>query len=325
VYTNDDNEGPNAVDGYLVTGSSQTYLEPTPSGGSALTPAEIVPNIVMHPFKDILYASNSRMSSIAAMKISRSTCQLTLLGDFPVGERSKLGQGLAVSPNGKWMFVSNTTVKEIYVFGILADGSLTQRIQVVDLYGIPSGMTVSPDGASLILEEGPSQLILSYAINDSAGHITLVSTISTANYPYESIVDPSSKYVYVGDVDSEEQAYEEVEILKIGPRSTLTYIANDTFPEGYGASGELLSADGKYLYVTNEDSASVTTFSVDGSDGSLTYVASASDGIAGEDHPTGSAAGQGGLFVFTVSEGQQNMIRCGWWLERIRSALISSA
>lgn len=302
AYTNDDAGSFNTVDGYVVTSTSQTYLSPTLTGGASANTAEVLPNIVLHPSKNILYASNSTNGTIAAMKIDPATCQLTLSGDFQGTGESKFGLGITISPDGKWMFATNTSVKELYVLGILADGSLTGKLQTVGLHKLPSGAVVSPNGATLIVDEIVNQEILSFSINDTTGKLTKVSDIPMLSGSSAMAIDARSKYVYLGEVSS--TGYEDVDVLELNLGSTLTNVANYTFTEGYGASGMLLSPHGKYLYVTNDQTATITTLSVNPSDGSLAYVSVSNDGPA-SNPPSGLADSRKGSFLFTVSRGQQ--------------------
>jgi 6-phosphogluconolactonase (cycloisomerase 2 family) len=153
AYANDDIShfvGPNTVDGYLVTAMSQTYLNPVETGGQSSGGSNI-PNIIVSPVKKILYVVDSRSGDIAAMNINPTTCQLTLLGNYPVGGAEKLGIGLAITPNGRWLYAAEVNSAVLQPFVIRKDGSLSVVHQKIALLDRPSSMAISPDSSTLMV------------------------------------------------------------------------------------------------------------------------------------------------------------------------------
>lgn len=300
AYVNDNNYGaPNAVDGYMVVGSSATYLNPVLTGGTSKgsgTLAQFVTQAILHPSKNILYASDSLSNDIAAMKINTDTCQLTLLGNYPTHGGAFLGIGLAISPNGKWFYATATKAQTLQLFNVRADGSLTGSRQTVDLPAGPAGMAVSLDGTTLIISFPRTAQIMSYAIDVSTGMLTQISTVTVGNEPQEIFVDAQSRFVYAGTnggIDAEV-----VEQLELGPGSTLTKVQDRTWHLGKGSSALLLNFNGKYLYVSNGYSLSISTIRVNPSTGAMTFVGIISTGTM-VSPPAGLAATGDGTLLFS--------------------------
>jgi 6-phosphogluconolactonase (cycloisomerase 2 family) len=305
AYVNDNYfDEPNAVDGYMVTGTSATYLNAVLTGGTSQEDAgyrEAVTEIVLHPTKNILYVSDDLSKDIAVMKIDPDTCLLTLLGNYPVGGSDRHGIGLAISPNGEWLYAVNTTAPSLQLFDIRADGGLRASRQTIDLPDEPAGMAVSPDGTTLVLAFPGTNVdtyhVISYAIAPSVGTLAQITDMKVGAQPEEVAIDSQSKFVYVGTFKNHGEG---VEQLQIGSGSTLTGVGEKTLHKGLCSSFILLSAHGKYLYVSNSLSASITTFVVGPSAGTLKYVTLTEDGPAGN-QPGGLATTTNGTLLFSGS------------------------
>jgi 6-phosphogluconolactonase (cycloisomerase 2 family) len=306
VYANDDvyfGNGPNTVDGYLVTATSQTYVAPLSTTGEGDGNSQMR-NIVMHPTNSILYASDSHSGDIAAMKINPSTCQLTLLGVYPLPGGASQGIGLAITPDGKHMYAAGVSSAELNGLDVLADGSLTSVRQKVALANKPSAMAVSPDGSTLIIglpetRGGREEELVSYSINSSTGVVTPVSIVNAYGFPGSIAINAQSTFAYVEEPDIDALR---VSLFGIGKGGTVTFVKAYDFSEitgDYLSADALLSVTGKYLYVTNPQLASISTLQVNSVTGALKYVTTSEDGTLGSDAPLGLATSKNGEFIFT--------------------------
>jgi 6-phosphogluconolactonase (cycloisomerase 2 family) len=302
AYANDDVfDSANTVDGYMVTTGSQIYLPPVMTGGDAA--GSLMADIVISPEKKILYAADSQSGDVAAMTINPVTCQLTVLGNYHAAHPDRFGLGLAISPNGKWLFVAGVRAAELQPFAIRKDGSLTAVRQKTALLDRPYGMAVSPNSVTLIVSvparRGHGNEVISYSINPTNGMLTQVSMVPPKGVSGSITIDSQSKFVYVEESDD---AQIRVGLLEIGPGSTLSFVHTYNFNEVQGStstSAVLLSANGKYLYVTGPNIAALTTLAVNSVTGALKYVTTTSDGVMDSDSPTGLATIGNGTLVFT--------------------------
>jgi 6-phosphogluconolactonase (cycloisomerase 2 family) len=237
------------------------------------------------------------------MEINPTTCQLTLLGNYNLWGPERLGIGLAISPDGKWLFVAGVKSAVLQRFFIRKDGSLNAVRQKIALLDRPSSIAVSSDSATLIVSvpQRPKHgnAVISYSINPSNGMLTEVSMASPKGYAGSISIDSQSKFVYVQEGNAD---HLRVGLLEIGLGSTLTFIHTYNFAEvkgSYSLSGIVLSSNGRYLYLTDPEIASVNTLAVNSVTGALRYVSTTSDGVVNRDFPAGVATTKNGAFVFT--------------------------
>jgi 6-phosphogluconolactonase (cycloisomerase 2 family) len=145
--------------------------------------------------------------------------------------------------------------------------------------------------------------LYSYSVDPSTGVLSQVSVINPHGYPGSINIDSQSKFVYVYELYDSEQL--RVALMNIGPESALTFDRTYNFPEvsgNYGLSAALLSVNGKYLYFTNDELASITTLQVSSVTGALKYVTTTPDGTVGINFPIGLATSKNGSFVFTADD-----------------------
>jgi DNA-binding beta-propeller fold protein YncE len=304
VFANDNLYGdqPNTVDGYLVTSTTATYVAPVLTGG--LSEISYTPDIVMHPLKNIFYVADDGSSDIAVLKFDPATCSITLLENVPTMHGNSLGSGLAITPDGQWLYEIGVNKAKMQLLGIRKDGSLTPVHQTIDLPYSPWGVAISPDGSTLIVTTTGRQ-IASYSIDRSTGKVTSVSTLTVSVTPVGIAIDSRSHFVYVGDHIGELKGLD-IETLELGAGSTLTSLGINkfhTYPDEYGSSYIVLSADGKYLYVSNTFTASITTLVVDSTTGNLTLGSVSQDGDPLTDYPAGLATNSTGKLVFSGASG----------------------
>lgn len=325
VYANDETD-PNTVDGYLVTDTSQTYLLPVQTGGMSIG-ISAAKDIIVNPTKHILYAADSYSGDVAAMKIDPATCLLTLLGNYSIG-KSNFGIGLATSPDGKRLYVAGVSSGALKLLDIQSDGGLSATKQKITLSESLSSVAVTPDGTTLIVamppedKRGTTNEALSYSIAPSTGMLTLASTARTGGQPAGLSIDSQSKFVYAAEFGT--NSYLRVGVLEVGPASTLTLTRVQNFNVMASEAGStLVSANGKYLYVTNPEGASVSTLAINCTTGALRLVATASDGVAPYDQPIGLATTKDGAFIFTGETNPSGDVKLGIFAAENNGSLTS--
>lgn len=308
AYVNDNLPNGNTVEGYSVTGTT-AHVGPVATGGSgSLTndsPFIGTPLIAIAPGTNHLYASDSGSNDIALFDIDSSTCNLTLVANFPAEGSSLFGLGIAISPDGKFLYAINADRRStLVVFAINSDGSLGNSVQTVSLPANPLSLAATPNGKFLIVTLPTTQnQVQSYAINSSTGKLALASSLTTLAAVDGIAIDPHSKFVYVGNGGENDLAA--VQVIQIGQGGKLSYISNVVFNGSNnpavipGASNcLLLSANGKFLFFTNQATAQVTSLNVDAQTGGLSLNSIASDG-GGLDEPSQIAASPTRGLLFT--------------------------
>jgi DNA-binding beta-propeller fold protein YncE len=299
AYANDNITGANTVDGYSVTGASAVYLEPVATGGQGSSAAIFfaTPFVAIAPGNAHLYASDNGSSDIALFNINSSNCQLTLVADYPSGGSDTFaGLGLAISPNGKFLYASNSTVATITMLGINADGSLTSPLQTLSIPELLESMAITPDGKTLITTQDGGFQVMAYTINPATGELKFASGVHTDGVAAGLTIDSHSKFIYIGQGTND---FVDVQVIEIGAGAKLTYISNNEFDGAESGNCLLLSPNGKFLFVTNQLTATVTTLNVNSQAGTLSLNSVVADGSFFYDEPSQLATIPSGLLVFT--------------------------
>jgi 6-phosphogluconolactonase (cycloisomerase 2 family) len=276
IYANDNVSTNNTVEGYLITPTTSTHIAPVATGGAGLTQGTLfaTPLIALGPKSTNLYAADITSNDIALFSINSASCQITHVANFPVGSPKDTLGSIVISPNGKFLYADenlNNDPQVLVVMPINSDGTLGSPIQTVDGGGI-AAMAISPDGNTLVVSEGDFTMA-SYAVNVSTGTLTSASTVNTTNTTTGVAIDPQSKFVYVGAG----QKGLIIQAVEIGPGSVLTFVSEQEFGFSDNSNCLLVSPDGKFLYVSNQNASSVTTFSIDSQNAQLTMQGAVSD------------------------------------------------
>jgi 6-phosphogluconolactonase (cycloisomerase 2 family) len=239
------------------------------TGGAGFTQGTpyATPLIALGPNSTNLYAADSASNDIALFHINPANCKIIHVANFPVGSPKDTLGSIVISPNGKFLYANDPQV--LVVIPINSDGTLGSPIQTLDGGGI--AMAISPDGNTLVVSGGVT--MTSYAMNGSTGTLTFASTVSTENGTSGLAIDPQSKFVYIGAG----QKGLIIQAVEIGQGSELTFVSEQEFGSSANSNCLLVSPDGKFLYVSNQNSASVTTFSIDSQNAQLTEQSIASD------------------------------------------------
>ncbi|MBV8927640.1 MAG: beta-propeller fold lactonase family protein, partial [Mycobacteriaceae bacterium] len=239
--------------------------------------------------------------SLSPIACSGSNCKTS---DSPNGE--------AVTPNGRFLYVSGYS-GTISVFAIGADGSLTPIpcSSACSIGDRTLRLAISPDGRFLYAPVGfDSSLnageIAVFAIG-SDGSLSRVPcaasdcVTATNEFPVAPVVTPDGRFLYVatpanifgGVIDT-------VLIYRIASDGTLTPVPcpGTDCNTGSGPFGASLTPDGRYLYVNNDSSFTVSAFAV-GSDGTLTPIPCAGTNCNTGFGPSVVAVSPNGRFVYT--------------------------
>ena len=113
------------------------------------SPFATQPNIVrmvMHPSGNFVYALSGTPAQIQAYSFNSATGALVALAGFPVSLNTTGETGLAISPNGAFLYTSNSSTNVITSFSISTNGSLTRLTTKSGLQGSPFYLTFDTTG-----------------------------------------------------------------------------------------------------------------------------------------------------------------------------------
>lgn len=235
--------------------------------------------LAIHPSGKYLYAAGEignfqgkKAGAVSALEIDASTGKLTLLN-----QQSSMGAGpcyVTVDRSGKVALVANYGGGSIASLPIGSDGKLAEA-------------------ASAIQHEGSS-------VNKSRQESPHAHSIN---------VDPDNRFAFAADL-----GLDKVLIYKLDP-ATARLSANDpayaATPPGGGPRHFAFHPSGKYAYVCNELTSSVTAFSYDAATGALTTLHTLSTLPEGYDKPGNSTAEiqvhPSGKFVYVSNRGHDSL------------------
>jgi len=182
------NASSGTVASFLVDATAGTL---TPVAGSPVSTGastNIVTNVVWHPGKPFVYATNTQddptPSSIAAYTVDTTTGVLTPAG-APVttsGTGAFIG---AVDRSGKYFYVSNRTSNSIAAFAIDATTGVLTAV-TGSPFTAPAGassITFDPSGRYLYVANSGAGSVSAYRINPANGVLTLVNTVAAGTQP----------------------------------------------------------------------------------------------------------------------------------------------
>jgi DNA-binding beta-propeller fold protein YncE len=159
---------------------------------------------------DLAISSNSQYlyvtcatspGSVVAFSIG-SDGTLTPIGPAGGVEAIDTPEGIAIAPNGQYLYVANEGDDDVEMFTINGDGTLTAG----NPYGTggkgPVAIAITPDGNYLYATNQTSGNVSQFAIN-ADGSLTLNTTtpvVAAGDTPTSIAIDPTGTYVYVGNV-----------------------------------------------------------------------------------------------------------------------------
>jgi hypothetical protein len=315
AYANDDltassgqNDLPNTVDGYNITGTTVTYLAPVVMtngygvGGGYFSGGRGGALVRTND----LYIQNDYSRTVAHLTINPATCGLTYDQDYPDGDTvsSKTGDPLVITPNGKYLYIANngnfsgSQPANIQLLKIAANGSLRAPIpQSVPVTDEVAQLAVSANGKTLVATFPDNHQVCAYTIaaNGSLGAAPNCQTMQ--GFVTGVTMDAAGKCVFAGNNLPPGQRAE-VEAAPISPTGTLGTFTdyNGTLGSGKNSNDVTLDSTGKFLFIANNASNQITTARVVPGCRLARGTMSPTDGRAGHDYP-GQIAVSGGTVV----------------------------
>jgi 6-phosphogluconolactonase len=289
-----------------------------------------IQSVVLHPSGKYLYAANPGQgeNDVSLFDINSDGTVNEITPRTPVGTLPYL---LAMDPAGQYLYVANVKSNSISVFSITASsGALTAVAgSPFSINLVPTNMQISPSGAFLYVS-APSQpgVIAVFAVN--AGVLSFVASTPTAdNDPSGLAIDPSGSYLYAANASANS-----ISIYCIvpascttgtpGPAGTLQQVPQSPLADTQKNPVALtLDSTGSYLYVANQGSNNIGTYTITSGTGFPVEVTDAP--FASEGQPSvvtldpnggylyvgnqlGSQTGSVGIQAFGIASGSLNTI-----------------
>jgi 6-phosphogluconolactonase len=214
-----------------------------------------------------LYVSSGESDTVSAYQIAANG-SLSGVPGSPFNALVPLG--VAVTPDGKYLYVADTAgAAGVSAFSVAADGAL------IPVAGSPFpaksgawGVAIAPDGKHLYVADAAAKDVSAYTI-ESNGSLAAVSgsPFAAGTGPDNLAITPNGQYLYVANEESNN-----VSAFSIAPDGALSALSGSPYTAGESPRAVSLTPDGKHLYVANQSPETITAFSIAG-DGTLAPVA----------------------------------------------------
>ena len=209
------------------------------------------------------------------------------VGDFP--------QGAAITPDGAFLYVANTSAATLSGFAVQINGSLVE-VPGSPLAGLTNPQDVDADSARVYVVEGTGANDVRVYDRGIDGSLTEVagSPFATGGTASQHIdVAPSEAFLATANAGSDD-----VSVLSIGGGGALTSITGSPFADGNEPQGLVIRADSGRLFVADCVGDTISIFDLAG-DGTPTEVTGSP--FAGGDCPQEIAVAPSGDLIYVVS------------------------
>jgi 6-phosphogluconolactonase (cycloisomerase 2 family) len=182
---------------------------------------------------------------------------LTPLG-APVTTGGMTASAVAITPDGRRLYVANVGSDSVTAFAIAADGRLTPIGLPEPTGGDAAGsLAVAPDGRHLYVGHFNSSDIVTFAIAANGTLSAVGAPVPNSGMSVSGIaVAPDGRHLYTSNFNSSD-----VSAFAIAANGRPTAMGAPV-PPAFDPSGIAIRPDGRSLYVANEDGSSVSVFSV---------------------------------------------------------------
>jgi len=243
--------------------------------GSPFATGENPVAVAVDPSGQFAYVANILSDNISAYKIESNGALKPVAGSpFAAGLAPN---SVAIDPSGKFLYASNEDDSpggDVSAYTI--DSSTGALTPIPGSPFLPrSGgfaLTLAPSGEFGYVGSGDGAQITAFSINRTTGVPTVVAgspfVQAGASGSYTIVVDPASQFLYaLGGTEGNNIAAFSIN----GSTGALTSIAGSPFATGTDPSAATVDPNDKLLYVTNEGTNEVWTYTI-ADNGALTFL-----------------------------------------------------
>jgi 6-phosphogluconolactonase (cycloisomerase 2 family) len=245
------------VTGFSISATTGT-LTPLVCTPAATTGAQPL-KIAINPAGTFLYTSN-QVGSVSGFSINATTGCLTAISTTPTDATAR---GLAIDRSGQFLYVV-TSGGGIDLFTIAVNGTLTRQA----VGGFDSGTTTmlsvkaSPSTDILMATDGGStNNFRTFLINTTTGALANITTTVPGSSPanpsaiaFNSLLSATIPPFYIANTGSNT-----ITVNSVAPDGTIAF-SGETVSDSTGPVDLAVDPAGKFLYVINNGSSTVSAF-----------------------------------------------------------------
>jgi YVTN family beta-propeller protein len=299
----------NTIQDYSVdvpTGALAVISTPALDTGTAPT------NVIADPLGTRAYVTNADSADVSVFSITAATGALTAASTTR-SQRSPQGlalvtRGVAATAKARFAFILNQGASTISSYSVNATSGVLSTNGAQSLtagLGTPRAMAVDPL-ARFVYVAHASNEISAYRINGADGSLPSVATVTPGLNPSVTIsVDPSAitveasgRYAYAAG--STGLGWQVVVLAIDQTTGELIEVPGSGLDTGTLPVSMVIDPAGRFLYVVNSTSDSVSMFAIDPATGLLTSVGTA---LSVGDDPRSATVDGSGRFAYVVSAG----------------------
>ena len=305
VYISNGGDGNIAVMKLNPETGDLTMVEKVPAGPNVM-------HMALSPDHRFLYASvRSEPFSIISYSINSETGKLTQLSKESLPDNMVY---ISVDNIGRFLLSVSYTGAKIVVNPIESNGLVqAEPIQIIPTGPKPHSILVDQSNRFVYVPHLGNDQIKQFLFNASTGTLTpndpdVVYTKDDSG-PRHFVFSPNNKFIYVSnELDGTVYSYEmnnktgtltEIQKISVFPPHTMNNeLSSDSQDTTIKIADIHITPDGKWLYVSERATNTITAFSVDDNTGNLTYIGSYDT----EEIPRGFNIDPNGNFVIVAGQ-----------------------
>ena len=281
VYISNGGDGNIAVMKLNPETGDLTMIEKVPAGPNVM-------HMALSPDHRFLYASvRSEPFSIISYSINSETGKLTQLSKESLPDNMVY---ISVDNIGRFLLSVSYTGAKIVVNPIESNGLVqAEPIQIIPTGPKPHSILVDQSNRFVYVPHLGNDQIKQFLFNVSNGTLTPndpdVIYTKDGSGPRHFVFSPNNKFIYVSnELDGTVYSYEmnnktggltEIQRISVFPSSTRNNeLSSDSQDTTIKIADIHITPDGKWLYVSERGTNTITAFSVDDNTGNLTYIES---------------------------------------------------
>ena len=254
------NAGSDEVSSFAVGKDGLTLVSTVASGGTRPVSVAAGAHVLY-----VLDAGNNAVSSFDISPDGALTAHPSLGAALGAGAAG--AAAVRLSPDGRFLAVSERASNRIDTYRVGADGALSGLTMNADPGVVPFGFDYTTRGQLVISEAGSGSASSFAQANDGSLAVVSGAVPTLQGAPCWLIVDNSGRFAYTANA-----ATSSITGFAVDARGTLTRLAGNGVTADLGAGAQPLdldmSRDGRFLYVLENGTGSIAGFAQNG-DGSL--------------------------------------------------------
>jgi len=215
--------------------------------------------------KEFLYVLDLLSNSVCALAIDNKTGAASFIAKYP--STGSAPSSIAIDPRGRFLFVTNSGSNTVAAFSI---DPATGALAPVPGSPFPTGMlpatvVTTPSGRRLYIANQFADSITSYSVGRHSGILRHRRDFTLPDQnPGPLLMAPDGRHLFVTALGSGN-----LWVLAIGKKGSLQPVAGSPFPAGTTPLRMVMHPSGRFLYVIDVTTRSVSLFDANPRTGAL--------------------------------------------------------